>query len=245
MIEVQGLKKRFGNIMATNGVSFVASDGQVTGLLGPNGAGKTTSMRMIYGLAQPDSGNVLIDGRNCTGDPIEVAQRLGVLPDTRGLYPRLTAREHLRYFGELQGLYGATLDRRVVEMIDWLKMEKIADRRVHGFSHGERVKVALGRALMHAPRNILMDEPSNGLDVMSTRMLRSLILRLKQQGKCVLFSSHVTQEVAAVCDRIIVISGGRVVASGTTGEILRTSGKATLEDAFVELTGSREEFMEI
>jgi sodium transport system ATP-binding protein len=217
----------------------------VTGLLGPNGAGKTTTMRMIYGLAQPDSGSILIDGRNCTGDPVEVAQRLGVLPDTRGLYPRLTSREHLRYFGELQGLSGPALDRRVAELIGWLEMEEIADRRVNGFSHGERVRVALGRALMHGPRNILMDEPSNGLDVMSTRALRSLILRLKQQGKCVLFSSHVMQEVAAVCDRIIVIAAGKVVASGNTGEIVRNTGKSTLEDAFVELTGSREELIEI
>ena len=245
MIEVQGLKKRFGQVITANGVSFVASDGEVTGLLGPNGAGKTTSMRMIYGLAHPDSGSVWIDGRNCTGDPVEVAKRLGVLPDSRGLYPRLTAREHLRYFGELQGLSDFSLDRRVVEVIGWLEMEKIADRRVEGFSHGERVKVALGRALMHDPQNILMDEPSNGLDVMSTRVLRSLILRLKQQGKCVLFSSHVMQEVAAVCDRIIVVAGGRVVASGTPDEIVRNSSKSTLEDAFVALTGSREQLIEI
>jgi sodium transport system ATP-binding protein len=245
MIEVQGLRKRFGQVIAANGVSFVASDGEVTGLLGPNGAGKTTSMRMIYGLAKPESGSVLIDGCDCTGDPVEVAKRLGVLPDARGLYPRLTAREHLHYFGELQGLSGSTLNARVAELIGWLGMEKIADRRAQGFSQGERVKVALGRALMHGPQNILMDEPSNGLDVMSTRALRSLILRLKQQGNCVLFSSHVMQEVAAVCDRIIVIAAGKVVASGTTAEIVRNTGKATLEDAFVALTGSAEEFVEI
>jgi len=245
MIEVQGLKKKFGHIIAANGVSFIASDGEVTGLLGPNGAGKTTSMRMIYGLAHPDSGRVWIDGQDCTGSPVEVAKRLGVLPDSRGLYPRLTAGEHLRYFGELHGLSGPSLDRRVVEVIGELEMERIADRRVQGFSQGERVKVALARALMHDPRNILMDEPSNGLDVMSTRVLRSLILRLKQDGKCVLFSSHVMQEVAAVCDRIVVIAGGTVVASGTTGEIIRNTGKSTLEDAFVELTGSGEELVAI
>jgi sodium transport system ATP-binding protein len=245
MIEVQGLRKKFGQVNAANGVSFIASDGEVTGLLGPNGAGKTTSMRMIYGLAHPDGGSVWIDGRDCTSNPVEVARRLGVLPDSRGLYPRLTTREHLRYFGELHGLSGPSLDRRVVETIGQLEMERIADRRVQGFSQGERVKVALARALMHDPRNILMDEPSNGLDVMSTRVLRSLILRLKRAGKCVLFSSHVMQEVAAVCDRIVVIAGGRVVGSGTTDEIVRNSGKSTLEDAFVELTGSREEFIEI
>lgn len=245
MIEVQGLKKAFGKIIAADGVSFSANDREVTGLLGSNGAGKTTSMRMIYGLARPDSGSIRIDGYNCTGDPLEVAKRLGVLPDSRGLYPRLTAREHLRYFGELQGLSGARLRRRVDEMIGFLQMEELADRRVHGFSQGERVKVALGRALIHNPQNILMDEPSNGLDVMSTRLLRSLIVRLKQEGKCVLFSSHVMQEVTAVCDRIIVIASGRVVASGNTDEIVRKSGKSNLEDAFVELVGSREELIEI
>jgi sodium transport system ATP-binding protein len=244
MIEVQGLAKHFGHVIAVDGVSFTASDGEVTGLLGPNGAGKTTSMRMIYGLAHPDRGSVWIDGRNCTANPVEVAKRLGVLPDSRGLYPRLTTREHVRYFGELHGLSGPSLDRRVVEVIGQLAMERVADRRVQGFSQGERVKVALARALVHDPGNILMDEPSNGLDVMSTRALRALILRLKQNGKCVLFSSHVMHEVAAVCDRVVVIAGGRVVASGTTEEIVRNTGKSTLEDAFVELTGSREEFIE-
>lgn len=245
MIEVQGLKKAFGNIIAADGVSFVADDGEVTGLLGPNGAGKTTSTRMIYGLAHPDSGTVWIDGYNCTGDPVEVSKRLGVLPDSRGLYPRLTACEHLRYFGELQGLSGRPLDSRVMDVIGLLQMERIANRRVQGFSQGERVKVALGRALIHNPKNILMDEPSNGLDVMITRLLRSLIVRLKQEGKCVLFSSHVMQEVAAVCDRVIVMVGGRVVASGTIEEIVRNSSKSTLEDAFVELTESRGQFVTI
>jgi sodium transport system ATP-binding protein len=245
MIEVRGLEKTFGGIIAAAGVSFMASDGEVTGLLGPNGAGKTTSMRMIYGLAHLDSGSVWIDGRNCTDNPVEVAKRLGVLLDSRGLYPRLTTREHLRYFGELHGLSDPSLDRRIVELIGQLEMERISDRRVQGFSQGERVKVALARALMHDPQNILMDEPSHGLDVLSTRVLRSMILRLKQDGKCVLFSSHVMHEVAAVCDRVVVIAGGRVVACGTTDEIVRSTGKSTLEDAFVELTGSREEFVEI
>ena len=245
MIEVQDLAKKFGPVIAADGVSFSALDGEVTGLLGPTGAGKTTSMRMIYGLAHPDRGSVWIDGQNCTDNPVDVAKRLGVLPDSRGLYPRLTTREHVRYFGELHGRSGPSLDRRVVEIIGQLEMERIADRRVQGFSQGERVKVALARALVHDPGNILMDEPGNGLDVMSTRVLRALIRRLRQNGKCVLFSSHVMHEVTALCDRVVVIAGGRVVASGTTDEIVRNTGKSTLEDAFVALTGSREEFIEI
>jgi sodium transport system ATP-binding protein len=245
MIEAHGLRKKFGNITAADGVSFIARDGEVTGLLGPNGAGKTTSMRMIYGLARPDSGRVLIDGQDCTNDPVEVARRLGILPDTRGLYPRLTCREHLRYFGELQNLRGPELEHRMDELIGWLEMEKIADRRVQGFSQGERVRVALARALVHSPQNILMDEPSNGLDVMSTRALRALVLRLKKQGKCILFSSHTMQEVAALCDRVIVIGKGKVVASGSTQEIILMTGQQTLEDAFVDLISSREELVGI
>jgi len=245
MIEAHGLRKTFANFTAVDEVSFLARDGEVTGLLGPNGAGKTTSMRMIYGLARPDSGRVLIDGQDCTTNPVEVARRLGVVPDTRGLYPRLTSREHLRYFGELQNLSGLELERRMDELIEWLGMEQIADRRVQGFSQGERVKVALARALVHGPQNILMDEPSNGLDVMSTRALRALVLHLKEQGKCVLFSTHIMQEVTAICDRVIVIGKGRVVASGTTEEIIHMTGQPTLEDAFVDLIGSREELVGI
>jgi len=245
MIEAHGLRKTIGNFTAVDEVSFLARDGEVTGLLGPNGAGKTTSMRMIYGLARPDTGRVLIDGQDCTTNPVEVARRLGVVPDTRGLYPRLTCREHLRYFGELQNLSGLELERLMDDLIESLGMEQIADRRVQGFSQGERVKVALARALVHGPQNILMDEPSNGLDVMSTRALRALVLRLKEQGKCVLFSTHIMQEVTAVCDRVIVIGKGRVVASGTTEEIIRVTGQSTLEDAFVDLIGSREELVGI
>jgi sodium transport system ATP-binding protein len=243
MIEVVGLRKTFGNITAVDEVSFLARNGEVTGLLGPNGAGKTTSMRIIYGLARPDRGRVLIDGQDCTANTVEVAQRLGVVPDTRGLYPRLTCREHVRYFGELQNLSGLDLERRMNELIGWLEMDQIADRRVQGFSQGERVKVALARALVHGPQNILMDEPSNGLDVMSTRSLRALVLHLKKQGKCVLFSTHIMQEVTAICDRVIVIAKGTVVASGTTEEIIRMTGQPTFEDAFVDLMESRKELV--
>jgi len=245
LIEAHGLRKTFGKITAVDEVSFLARDGEVTGLLGPNGAGKTTSMRLIYGLARPDSGRVLIEGQECTTNPVEVARRLGVVPDTRGLYPRLTCREHLRYFGELQNLSGLELERRIDELIESLGMEQIADRRVQGFSQGERVKVALARALVHGPQNILMDEPSNGLDVMGTRALRALVLRLKEEGKCILFSTHIMQEVTAICDRVIVIGKGRVVASGTTEEIMHMTGQTTLEDAFVDLIGLSEELVGI
>ncbi|RKH51734.1 ABC transporter ATP-binding protein, partial [Corallococcus llansteffanensis] len=191
MIEARNLHKQFGKVTAVEDVTFTAEDGVITGLLGPNGAGKTTTLRMLYTLVRPDSGTATVDGMDVAKDPQGARRALGVLPDARGLYPRLTAREHARYFGELHGLSGATLDGRVEELVELLEMKDIADRRTEGFSQGERVKVALARALVHGPRNVLLDEPTNGLDVMATRSVRTLLRKLKAQGCCVVFSSHV------------------------------------------------------
>ena len=238
MIEVRGLHKTFGKVTAVEEVSFQAADGVVTGLLGPNGAGKTTTLRVISTLVVPDRGEALVDGLNVREQPLEVRRRLGVLPDARGLYPRLTAREHVRYFGELHGLGGRDLALRTDELVDLLDMKEIADRRVEGFSQGERVKVALSRALVHKPRNVMLDEPTNGLDVMSTRAVRELIRRLRDDGRCVVFSSHVMQEVSALCDRIVVIARGRVVADGTAADLRARTGQENLEEAFVQIIGS-------
>ena len=237
MIETANLQKRFGEIVAVDGVSFRAPDGAVTGLLGPNGAGKTTTLRMIYGLLPPDAGTVRVDEFDVAADPLAAQSRLGVLPDSHGLYPRLTSREHARYFGRLHGLNGSELEQRINEIIAQLGMEPIADRRVDGFSHGERTKVSLLRSLVHGPQNVLLDEPTNGLDVASTRAVRALIRRLRQQGKCVLFSSHIMQEVSALCDTIVIIGQGRVVAHGSPDDIRRQAGQDSLEDAFVSLVG--------
>ncbi|MCX6591704.1 MAG: ATP-binding cassette domain-containing protein [Acidobacteria bacterium] len=237
MIHVQNLHKQFGSVRAVNDVSFAAPDGAVTGLLGPNGAGKTTSLRMIYGLLQPASGKIEIDGIDVVAKPMEAQARIGVLPDISGLYPRLTAREHIRYYGNLQGIKGAELEARIAHWVEILALEDVIDRRVAGFSHGERTKVALARALVHNPQNVLLDEPTNGLDVMSTRAVRELIRHLRSEGRCVVFSSHVMQEVSALCDRIVVIAHGEVVAQGTSDELLALAGKTSLEDAFVELAG--------
>ena len=237
MIQASDLHKSFGNVHAVNGVSFTAPDGVVTGLLGPNGAGKTTSLRMVYGLMKPDSGTIRIDNRDVTGDPVAAQKHLGVLSDMSGLYPRLTSREHIRYFGQLQGVPAAELEKRMEQLMEILDLKSIADRRAGGFSHGERTKVALARALVHNPQNILLDEPTNGLDVMSTRAVREVIRHLKAQNRCVVFSSHVMQEVSALCDRIVVIARGQVVAEGTADELIALAGKSTLEDAFVALVG--------
>jgi sodium transport system ATP-binding protein len=238
LIEVRGIKKSFGSVVAVDDVAFAAGDGLVTGLLGPNGAGKTTTLRVLSTLVKPDAGQALIDGKDAQADSLTVRRSIGVLPDARGLYPRLTAREHVRYFGELQGLRGAELDRRCDELVELLEMRDIVDRRAGGFSQGERVKVALCRALVHRPKNVILDEPTNGLDVMSTRAVREIIRRLRDEGRCVLFSSHVMQEVSALCDRIVVVAHGRVVAEGTADELRARTGCESLEDAFVQIIGS-------
>ena len=237
MIRVEELYKRFGHVTAVDGVSFVAEDGKVTGLLGPNGAGKTTTLRMLYALMKPDRGTIHVDDVDAVSAPQQAQARLGVLPDVSGLYQRLTPREHIEYYGQLHGMTGAALRHRTEQLIDSLDMKAIADRRTQGFSHGERTKVALARAIVHDPRNILLDEPTNGLDVMSTRAVRDIIRRFRSEGRCVLFSSHVMQEVSALCDRIIVIARGRIVASGSPDELRAQTGHQNLEDAFVALVG--------
>ena len=238
MIRVSDLRKQFGSVTAVDGVSFVAEDGRVTGLLGPNGAGKTTTLRMLYALMRPDRGQLEVDGIDAVRDPQGAQARLGVLPDVSGLYPRLTTREHIRYYGQLHGLSGGELEQRTRQLIEMLDMSSIADRPVRGFSHGERTKVALARALVHDPRNVLLDEPTNGLDVMSTRSVREIIRRMRGDGRCVLFSSHIMQEVSALCDTIVVIARGRVVAQGSPDQLREQSGHQDLEDAFVALAGA-------
>jgi len=244
MIEVRGLRKSFtargAEIRAVDDVSFVARDGEITGLLGPNGAGKTTTLRMLYTLMKPDEGRVLVDGLDPSEQPGEVRRRLGVLPDARGVYKRLTARENIAYFGRLHGIDDAVIEARMASLVAALGMQDFIDRRTEGFSQGQRTKTAIARALVHDPRNVLLDEPTNGLDVMTTRSLRQFLRQLKAEGRCVLFSSHIMQEVAALCDRIVVISRGRVVAQGTPDDLRRQTGHENLEDAFVQVIGSEE-----
>jgi sodium transport system ATP-binding protein len=240
MIDAIDLHKRFGAVKAVDGVSFVARDGEITGLLGPNGAGKTTALRMLYTLMKPDAGSVRVDGIDAATDPLAVRHRLGVLPDARGLYKRLTARENIEYFAELHAMDAATRKARIDALSGALDMANIIDRRTEGFSQGQRVKTAIARALVHDPRNVILDEPTNGLDVMATRSMRGFMRHLRSEGRCVLFSSHIMQEVGALCDRIVVIARGRVVADESPAQLLAQTGKASLEDAFVEIIGSEE-----
>jgi sodium transport system ATP-binding protein len=240
MIKVSNLHKAFGKVEAVRGVSFEARDGEITGLLGPNGAGKTTTLRMLYSLLPPDKGEIRIDGLNPESDAMAIKRTLGVVPDGRGLYTRLTARENIRYYGQLHGMAEPRIRQRIDELVGTLGMEDFIDRRTEGFSQGQRVKVAIARAMVHEPQTVLMDEPSNGLDVMSTRALRKYILSLKANGQSVVLSTHIMQEVAALCDRIVIIAKGQVAADGTAEELQEKSGCDSIEDAFVALIGSEE-----
>ena len=244
MITAHDLHKAFktktGVVKAVDGVDFQAPDGQITGLLGPNGAGKTTTLRMLYTLMTPDSGRVEVDGVDATAQPAAVRRALGVLPDARGVYKRLTARENIAYFGELHGMSKAAIAERTRTLSAALDMDEILDRQTEGFSQGQRTKTAIARALVHDPRNVILDEPTNGLDVMTTRAMRGFLQQLKAEGRCVIFSSHIMQEVAALCDRIVIIAKGQVVAAGTADELRARFGEANLEDAFVRAIGSEE-----
>lgn len=233
MIVVNDIHKSFGKVRAVSGVSFDAPDGKITGLLGPNGAGKSTTLRILYTVLRPDQGNASIDGADVVRDSLRARQCIGALPHGAGLYPHLTARENVAYYARLCGLDADTLEERVAGIIDLLEIGDFADRRTKGFSQGQRTKVSLARALVHNPQNVILDEPSNGLDVMATRSLRELILKLKDDGRCVLFSSHVMQEVAALCDDIVVIANGKVAIDDSADGIRQRTGCDDLEDAFV------------
>ena len=234
MIEVSGLRKRFGSVVALDDVSFSAPDGRITGLLGPNGAGKSTCLRILYTVLKPDAGSAKINDVDVVAHPLWARRELGVLPHGAGLYPQLTTRENIAYFGRLHGISEPALSERVEQLVARLELEEIADRRAKGFSQGQRTKVALARALVHRPKNLLLDEPTNGLDVMSTLSLRNWLTELKARGQCIVLSSHIMQEVAALCDDIVIVAHGRIVAQGTTEALRERFGNKSLEDIFVE-----------
>jgi sodium transport system ATP-binding protein len=240
VIEANNLSKRFGAVTAVRDVSLRAADGRITGLLGPNGAGKSTTLRILYTVLAPDSGDALIDGTSVVRAPLEARRSIGVLPHSAGVYQHLSARENILYYGALHGLTKADREARTDELIALLEMQDFATRPAKKLSQGQKMKTALARALIHRPRNVLLDEPTNGLDVMAVRGLRNLLVKLRDEGHCVLFSSHVMQEVAALCDDVVVIAHGNVVASGTPDAIRERTGQSNLEDAFVQLIGTGE-----
>ncbi len=240
MIEVKDVRKQFGSVQALGGVSFCAADGQITALLGPNGAGKTTLLRLLIGLLERDHGSISIGGVDPAVDPMAVRADIGFLTDQFGLYERLSTREYLAYFGELNGMAASAVQPRIDEVTELLGMQDIVERRAKGFSQGQRIKVALARTLLHRPRHLLLDEPSRGLDVMSTRALRTALTALRKDGCCVIMATHVMQEVTHLCDDVIVIAKGHTVAQGSPAELCERTGIANLEDAFVSLVGTDE-----
>jgi sodium transport system ATP-binding protein len=244
MIEIQGLKKAFTQgrgkqqrtVHAVAGVDFMAADGRITGLLGPNGAGKTTTLRIAAALIRPDAGQVRVDGIDVAAEPARALSRMGVLSDARGLYPRLTARENIVYYGRLHGMQPQAAVARAEKLAQMLEMTALLDRRTDGFSQGERMKTALARALVHDPPNIVLDEPTNGLDVLATRALRETLRRLRDdEGKCIVFSTHIMQEVERLCDHVVVVAKGRTVAAGTLAQLSLASGESDFEETFVKL----------
>lgn len=235
MINVECIQKKFGATTAVRNVSFSAAPGQTLGLLGPNGAGKTSSLRILCGLLTPDAGEVHIDGIDVVKHPVEAQKKLGVLPDNCGLYTRLTAAENLDYFAQLYGLSKPQTKHRISVLAQQLDMEAILHRKTQGFSQGERMKVALARALMHEPPYLILDEPTNGLDVLTTRAVRSLLQQLKQDGTCLIFSSHLMHEVTHLCDELTIITSGEVSACGTPDAIIQQTGCTDLESAFAHL----------
>lgn len=237
MIDVQDLTKRFGSVEALRGVSFSAADGRITGLLGPNGAGKSTCLRILSTVLLPNDGKAVIGGRDATAQPLAVRRDIGVLPHGSGLYPNLTALENIRYYGQLHGMTKSAIAARCDELVARLDMASIADRRAKGFSQGERTKVALARALVHRPQHVILDEPSNGLDVMATRQLRDWLRELARDGHCVLLSSHVMQEVEALVDTLVIVAGGRIVADGSPEQLRERFGHQDLEEVFVAAVG--------
>jgi sodium transport system ATP-binding protein len=242
MIKIQKLEKNFDGRPVVRDLSFEAPDGAITGLLGANGAGKTTTLRMICGVLTPKSGSIMIDDTAATTDSPSRQRRVGALLDHIGIYSRLTVRENLAYFGELRGMPPELLKERINSVVSTLGLEAMADRRTAGFSMGERMKTALGRALLHSPQNLVLDEPTNGLDVPTVRSLRELLRRLRDSGRCIVFSSHVLEEVSALCDKVVIISGGRIVAQGSTAELCSQAKTTSLEEAFIQLTCPREAY---
>ena len=237
MIEIDALTKRFGEISALSDVSFRARDGRITGLLGPNGAGKSTCLRVLSTVLRPTGGTARLGGIDVVADPLAVRGIIGTLPNGAGLYPHLTAVQNIRYFGQLCGVDRTTLSERIDRLVQQFDLGDVAGRKAKGFSQGERTKVALARALVHEPPHLLLDEPTNGLDVMAVRQLRRRLRELAREGRCILISSHVMQEISALADDLVIIAQGRIAARGTPSELAARYGNRDLEEIFVSAVG--------
>ncbi|MEM9799959.1 MAG: ATP-binding cassette domain-containing protein [Planctomycetota bacterium] len=245
-ILAEGLVKTFqdpqrGTVEAVRGVDLDCRRGEIYGLLGPNGAGKTTTLRMLSTILAPTAGRAAIDGVDVDEDPLEVRRRIGFLSGSTGLYPRLTGRETLRYFGKLHGLEDDALDAAVERAFETFGLHDFGDGRCESLSTGQKQRVSIARAVIHDPPVLILDEPTTGLDIMASSDMIDFIESRRTAGTCVLFSTHILSEAERLCDRIGVVYGGRMLAAGTLDELRADTGTEWLEDVFRELVRRADE----
>lgn len=245
-IEANGLEKTYhdpqrGTVQAVRGIDLDCRSGEIYGLLGPNGAGKTTTLRMLSTILAPSAGSARVAGVDVAADPLEVRRRIGFLSGSTGLYPRLTARETLEYFGRLHGLEEDALQERVDELLDRFRMRPFQDGRCEGLSTGQRQRVSIARAVVHDPPVLILDEPTTGLDILASSDMIEFIEARRGAGRCVLFSTHILSEAERLCDRIGVIYQGKMLAVGTKEQLRERTGQTWLEDVFRALVREAEE----
>jgi ABC-2 type transport system ATP-binding protein len=241
LIETRQLVKRYGEKAAVDNVSLEVYGGEIFGFLGPNGAGKTTTIKVIVGLLQPTSGTVKVGGYDVQAEPIQAKAASGYVPDEPNLYPKLTGRELLRFVGDLYGVEGGQVERRIDELLRLFDLAQAADDTIDSYSHGMRQKTALAAALVHDPKVLVLDEPTVGLDPKSARLIKDLLRQMAERGAALFLSTHILEIAENMCDRIGIINQGRLIAAGTMAE-LRALGKgeSSLEDIFLSLTGGAE-----
>ena len=238
MIIVKNLRKRFKDFEAVKGISFEAKEGEVLGLLGENGAGKTTTLRILATMLKPTDGDAQINGYDLLKEPEKVRAEIGILFGGEvGIYDRLTARENIRYFAELNNMKKSDIEKRIDELSNMLDMNEYIDKRVAKFSRGMKQKVSIARAIVHDPKVMLFDEPTSGLDVTATRVVHDFIETCKAEGKVIIFSSHTMSEVEKLCDRVVIINKGEIVANGTIPELEKHFNNDNLEEVFMRLVG--------
>ena len=242
MLRVENLTKKFKKVTAVDNVSFEVNPGEIIGLLGEHGAGKTTTLRMLATMLKPTSGNAMIDGYNIIDNPNKIRERIGILfGGDVALYDRLTGRENMIYFAKLNGMSDLEADQAVNKITSELEMSDYIDRPVGKYSRGMKQKVSLARSIIHQPDVMLFDEPSTGLDVLSSKLIHDFILKCKKDNKAIVFSSHNMYETEKLCDRIIIIHKGKIVASGTIEQLKKDYQKDSLEDLFIECIGGMQD----
>lgn len=240
LIEAKSLRKQFGEFTAVNDINFNINAGEVVGFLGPNGAGKTTTIKMITGLLVPDDGHALVAGIDIQKEPIKAKAQFAYVPDTPNLYGKLKAIEYLRFMAQLYHVPADVADKRMEKLLDLFELTDKAGTNLEGFSHGMQQKAAIIGAMLHDPKVILLDEPTVGLDPRSARVVKDLLRQHAQNGNAVFFSSHILEIVQNMCDRVIIINQGQIVADAQVAELTQMTGDHSLEDIFLELTGGKD-----